>query len=246
MTPAAELAAVLLDARQTGRPATAAVAVSEAQALDVQGMVARALNASVVGWKVGFGPQGQSVGGPILHSDLVASGGTFAANGYGGLIEAEIAFHLAADLPPRPTRPYTRAEVLAAVAGVHAGIERVQSRYAAYPDVPFAAQLADNLTHGGYAVAAAREEFATHDLTSLRCVLTIDGSVVSDRLGGHPQGDPLAPLLAYANTPQSGAGFLQRGHIVTTGSLTKPLPQTRGSRITLSIAGLSEVVVHIA
>ena len=52
---------------------------------------------------------------------------------------------------------------------------------------------------------------------------TVDGDIVQEVRGGHPQGDPVEPLRAYASQPNDALGGLRKGQVITTGSLTKPL-----------------------
>ena len=76
-------------------------------------------------------------------------------------IESEIAFVLGADLPPRPA-PYSVAEVSAALARCHAGLEVLQSRFADPDGTDALSNLADLIRHGAYVVGAAGGAVAGH------------------------------------------------------------------------------------
>ncbi len=207
----------------------------------VQALVAQALDESVVGWKVGFSPAKVPVAAP-LYADLTGSSdATITLPRHTPLIvEAEIGFRLAGDLPPRSAQPYSRADVLAAVHEVLIGFELIASRFGEPAKVPFAAFLADNLGNAGYVAGDAVRAFGALELTALRCALTVDGALVHDKIGGHPQNDPVLPLLAYANAQQDSLGGLRSGQIITTGSLAL-MRFSAPAEITARIEGIGEV-----
>ena len=221
----------------------ALVPATFAQAMQVQAATMAGLGAKAGGWKVGFSPDGQPVAGPMLDQDIRPSGVSWPLPAAGPVIvEVEIAVRLAHDLPARPEKPYTRDDIVAAIAEVLPGIELICSRLADGAASPFSAWLADRLGNLGYVFGPARADFHGLDLTALRCVLKLDGAVVHDRAGGHPQGDPLAPLLACANQPNE----LRAGQIITTGSLIVPMPCTAAVRLEAEIEGLGKVMLQLA
>ena len=68
--------------------------------------------------------------GRLLASRVLGDHATLALQGNRMLVaECEFVFKLADDLPPRKT-PYQRAEVMAAVASLHPGLELPDSRFA--------------------------------------------------------------------------------------------------------------------
>ena len=243
--PSAELARVLIEARKGARLASfspALIPESLAGAMRVQKAVAQAIGARVGGWKVGYMPDGTPVAGPLYAADMHESGarlrhGPLRKSG----IEVEIAILLARDLPPRPGKPYGRDDILAATAAVLAGVEIVASRFPDPPKPPFLAILADNIGNGGYVRGAETGEFARLDLARLRARLVIDGRVTHDAVGGHAKGDPLLPVIDYANAPCDLLGGLKAGQLVTTGTLSG-CPYVEGAAsITAEIEGLGEV-----
>ncbi len=214
-------------------------------AFAVQASVAQALGASVAGWKAGFSPAKVPVAAPLYAGLMRSSGATIAMPRHTPLIvEAEIGFRLAADLPSRPSRPYSRAEVLAAVAEVLIGFELIASRFGEPAKVPFAAFLADNLGNAGYVAGAALRDFDALDLATLRCTLAVDGATVHDKVGGHPQNDPVLPLVAYANAPKDRLGGFRAGQIITTGSVAL-MRFSAPAELTARIEGIGEVSVSL-
>ena len=107
-----------------------------AQAYAVQDAVVQA-RGRVVGWKVGAANPQALPARAALTQDTVwvcAEGQVqdlpVAGNAVIG-VEAELAYELACDLPPRE-QPYSEADVLAAVRAAHAAIEVCDTRYAAW------------------------------------------------------------------------------------------------------------------
>jgi 2-keto-4-pentenoate hydratase len=195
------------------------VPASYAEAMAAQADIARRLNAEVGAWKVGVRPDGMAVAAPIYADLIYAADSQIALGAHRSLgIEAEIAFRLGRDLPPAGGRPYARADVLAAVDAVLVGIEIVRGRFEDDDALPYPAFLADNLGNDGYVVGASISDVSV-EISTLRCRVSIDGTIVHEAVGGHPLGDPLLPLVAYASMPIDQLGGLRAGQIVTTGSL---------------------------
>lgn len=226
-------AAVVLPAGQAPADFDAAFAV--------QGEVARRRGAGIAGWKAGFGPGDVPVAAPLYASLVQPSPAVVTLPARTQLIvEAELGFRLARDLPPRPGLPYSRGEVRDAIAAVVVGFELIASRFGDHTKVPFEAFLADNLGNAGYVEGTGTREFRTLDLATLRCTLRVDGAVASDRAGGHPQNDPLLPLVAWANAARDRLGGLRAGHVVTTGSVAIAR-LSAPARVAATIAGIGAV-----
>jgi 2-keto-4-pentenoate hydratase len=154
-------------------------------------------------------------------------------------IEVELAIRLSRDLPPG--RSYTVNDVLDATADMLVGIELVGSRYGDPEAAPFAARLADNFNNAAYVAGAGRADVAAIARSALPCRLWIDGRLVADHPGLHPDGDPLVPVAAWASAQADRLGGLRAGQVITTGSLNKPLPLARAARIEAELEGLGRV-----
>jgi 2-keto-4-pentenoate hydratase len=243
------LVAHLTAAHHTGHPvpyADALVPHDLVAAYATQSHVAEALHADVSGWKVGIRPDGTPMTAPIFAAVMKTSGATWLMPPAGQLaVEIELALRLADDLPAR-TRPYTRDEVAGAVSEVLIGVELLHSRIAGNDDPPFFLVLADNLGNAGYVIGDALRNFRALDLARLRCRMTVDGLLVHDKVGGHPQDDPYAPLIACLGQGMMGLGGFRAGQIITTGSLITPLRPTRRMAIHADLEGIGAVAVTIA
>ncbi len=215
------------------------------EAMLVQAEVMRLLHAEAGGWKVSIRPDGLAAAAPMFRHWIVPEGQSFDIQDNGPIgIEVEIGLRLACDLPPRPAKPYSRDEVVAAVDRVFAGIEVVTPRVANQTAIPFPQFLADNVGNGGYVVGNGRESFSDLDLGRLRCVIEIDGKVVHDKVGGNPWGDPMVPVVACANAQADRIGGFKAGHVVTTGSLCGLIWRGRGEHVAARIEGLGSVAMR--
>lgn len=246
--PGESLAASLADAHRRGKllaHENYAVPASTAESMAAQARVAALLDETIAGWKVALRPDGEAVAAPIHERFLHRPGAPWRVamhQGCGG--EVEICVRLARDLPRRAA-PYTREDILDAVAEMFVGIEWVESRFRDRDAAPFSLQLADNMNHGGYVCGAPAANWRSLDLPKLRCVARIDGREVHSAVGGHGNGDPLAPLIGFANVQNDGFGGLKAGQIVTTGSLTPLLVMNGAGRLEGEVEGLGRIAVEI-
>jgi 2-keto-4-pentenoate hydratase len=230
------LATALAEARRDGR--RLASVEPTAWPADLAGAyrvqhAAAAAHGAIVGWKIAGvtaaqrGPMGvpRPIAAPLVEGWLrtVADGGVarwpFAAFDRPRL-ECEFAYVLAQDLPPRPGRPYGRAEVEAAIGGVAIGIEVIDTR--APPGAPPLAALADAFNNAAYvrgpmtadwrSVDPARTPIVLADAAG-REVARGDGRAVLD-------GDPLGTVAMLADIQDDLPRGLRAGDFVTTGSCT--------------------------
>jgi 2-keto-4-pentenoate hydratase len=237
------LASALVEARRTGRQIDYVPQLDPGSAdasYETQAQVARELGETAAGWKCGLQDEGRVVfGAPVLASNVRRAGGVWRVSPeYPVKIEVEIALLLGRDLPPRPDRSYTRAEILDATAAVFAGIEIVASRFRNPGEASLWARVADNFSQGGYVTSEGTGDFASIDLSRLRSRLWIDGALVHDVVGGHQQIDPLVPVVAWASRQADRLGGLKAGQFITTGTLNDPPAIARAATIEVEIASL--------
>ena len=247
--PTQSLIAALVHANKTNTsfaPAAALMPASLDEAMAVQAATMEALGAKTGGWKVGITAEGVPMAGPMIAEHIVASGGSWPLTAAGPILaEVEIAVRFKHDLPPRPDKPYTRAELINGVDAVLAGIELICSRLRDGSASPFPLWLADRLGNAGYICGAPVHEFRKLDLAALRTRLWVDGKLVHDKTGGHPQNDPLAPILAIVNAQTGKPAGIKAGQTITTGSLIVPLRCDHAQKLEAEIEGLGKVSVAI-
>lgn len=236
----ADLAARLAQARREARvleydPSQLVAAVEDAY--EVQSALVALANGNVRGWKVtALTPPDQAryastrpVAGPLLAPHVSDSPSTLSLSQFvAPLLECEIAFVLGADLPPRHN-PYDRGEVAAAVEAVVPGMEVVDSRVVA--SASELARLADAMMNGAYIVGAPVSAWRDLDLTDIAVELSANNGERQSGSSARIMGNPFLAVLALANAqPLAGPG-LKKGHVITTGTCTKPVPLRKGGYV---------------
>ena len=181
--------------------------------------------------------------GRLYGAPLMFVSDTPAASFEPGIrVEIELALTLAQDLPARD-EPYSRDEVVNAVASAAIGVELVRTRYVDGPGEHFTLLLADAMSNVGYIVGPELDRAclaAGADLGLLK--LTNGDAALFDAAAKHPDGDPLAALVACANNGLPMGGHLKAGHVVTTGTLCGAPYITAPSDFTASFGGQSITV----
>ena len=126
-----EAANLLLNARRTHTPIADLPVELQPTSMDevyaVQDAIALAYG-EVGGYKIGAGTADATPSfAPMPRAWIAASGAVLTGPTYRyRVVESEVAFLVGEDLPPRAT-PYTRDEVIAAMASCHPAIEELES-----------------------------------------------------------------------------------------------------------------------
>jgi 2-keto-4-pentenoate hydratase len=241
---------LLLDARRTGaklmdlpenlRP------VSIEEVSTVQDAVAQAYG-DIGGWKIGAPTPDATPSFAPMPAAWIAAGGTTLTGErflYRGL-EAEIAFLVGEDLPPRPT-PYSREEVLAAMESCHPAIEELESAFFDPTTATRNSVLADLQMHGGFIYGPAFADWKQVDFKTEKVTLAIDGSVRVERTGSNTSGDLLRLLPYLANEGALRTGGLRRGQWITTGSWTGNTLAVAGSAVDVEFSFAGRVSLRFA
>jgi 2-keto-4-pentenoate hydratase len=241
---AARAATLLIEARKSGNGLAELPVDCRPDGIDqayaIQDVVALRLG-PIRGWKTGApGPEAEPAYAPIFS--VIAGPARFAAATqrlFG--IEAELAFRLARDLPKRD-RPYTRDEIVAAIASMHPAIELVDTRFADFTAVDALSKVADNQSNGAliHGPAVAGWQSLGLDLARPPISVTIDGRIAA-QTSGNSGGDPLRLLTALANHCTARTGGLREGDMITTGSITGLTFAKPGSAVVGDFGGLGAV-----
>src|SRR5205085_114584 len=125
-------------------------------------------------------------------------------------------------------------------------IEVIGGRFVSAADVPFLSFLADNLGNRAYVVGNGVPLSALSEVNGLDCQVTLDGQPLYQAPAAHPAGDPLMPLLAYANAQSDHLGGLKGGQVVTTGSLCGVLPVRAPGLVKARLDKVGQVSVRFA
>jgi len=236
----------LLDARRTGN--TIADLSADQQPVDlheayfVQDIIAGAFG-EIGGWKIGAPtPEATPMFAPMPRAWMAPSDSTITAHRYRGL-EAEIAFLVGEDLPPRAT-PYSREEALAAMASCHPIIEVLESGLTDPSVAARHSMLADMQMHGGFIYGPAFADWKTCDFHAEKVTLSVDGVVRVERTGSNTSGDLLKLIPWLANEGATRTGGVKKGQWITTGSWTGNTLAGKSSSVEVTFVTAGAVRVH--
>jgi 2-keto-4-pentenoate hydratase len=154
--------------------------------------------------------------------------------------EAEFAFRLAKDLPPR-ANPYATAEVMAAVDTLHLAIEVPDSRYRDFARVGAPQLAADDSCACFFVLGAEAVGWRDVDLAAHPVVGYKNGAVAERGSGANVLGDPRVALAWLANDRAGRGDGLKAGHIVTTGTCIKPVLIWPGDQVVADFGSLGQV-----
>jgi 2-keto-4-pentenoate hydratase len=185
--------------------------------------------------------------GVMLESTLHRTPARVRAADYVRLIiEFEVAFEMAADLPAADA-PYTRENLAPFVRAAMPAIELADDRGADYTQLarhPLEL-IADNGWNEGAVLGVPVESWRGLDLGAVRGVAKINGRVVGEGVGAAALGHPLDALAWIANHLAAHGRALVFRDVVITGSLiTSKFPQP-GDLVTFSLEGLGSVELRV-
>jgi 2-keto-4-pentenoate hydratase len=243
-----QAAEMLLEARRTLQPIddlpTALRPKTLEEAYFVQDLMLQALG-TTGGWKVGAAtPDATPLFAPMPGENFAGNGERIAKQQrrLRG-VEAEIAFLMGKDLPPRAT-PYTRDELLEAIASCHPAIELLESALLNPDAADRLTAIADLQSNGGFIYGEAVNGWQNLDFAGESAQLNVDGfvRVTNGKNGAGP--DLLRLLLWLANDAQPRTGGLLAGQWITTGSWTGKVLADSGSTVLARFPNFGEVSVR--
>jgi 2-keto-4-pentenoate hydratase len=188
-----DAADMLLDARRTCKPIVDLPKDLRPSTLEeayfIQDRMSWAYE-NIGGWKIGAPtPEATPAFAPMPAAWMSCSGCELRGltHRYRGL-EAEIAFLMGKDLPPRET-PYTREEVIAAIASCHPAIEVLETALVDPAQAWKLTTVADLSMHGGFVYGEPVPDWQSIDFTKESVTLAVDGTVRVERTGSNTSGD---------------------------------------------------------
>lgn len=203
--------------------------VNMEEAFDVQEELARRLGRACAGWKLGMSSPAamktfkidRPMTGRLFADAMRSAPGRFARGDFHApMLEAEFAFRMARDLPPR-FAPYGREEVLDAVETALLGMEVADSRFDAKPPLDPRLSTADNGATGAYVVGPAVKNWRELDYVGHEAKLIVNGRD-SGQLKGEARPDCIAVLVWTANELARRGVGLKAGDVVSTGAVATP------------------------
>jgi 2-keto-4-pentenoate hydratase len=243
-----QVAEIFLEARRTVQPiqdlpAGLAPRTME-EAYFVQDVMLKAIGMAG-GWRVGAtSPEGIPFYAPMPVDGFATSGERIAGE-YRRLrgVEAEIAFLMGKDLPPRATA-YSRAELVDAIAGCSPAIELLESGLVNPDSVDRFTAIADLQSNGGFVSGSPVEGWQDFDFSTESAQMNVDGFVRVANGKNAAGGDLLRLVLWLANEAQDRTGGLLAGQWITTGSWTGKIMADSGSVALARFLRFGEVTVR--
>lgn len=260
MTPQQiELAAASLWKATTGAHPVAglpdgAVPRTRADGYVVQQELARLSGQQAYGWKIAAssaaGQKHLNVDGPVagrmfVNRVLTMSVPISLKSNRMKVGEAEFAFRMAKDLPPRGPA-YSVAEVMAGVGSLHPAIEIPDSRYLDYTKVGAPSLIADNACAHEFILGdEVKIDWRSLDLSMHRVNVTRNGEPNCAGIGSNVLGDPRIALAWLANELNAYGLMLRAGETVTTGTCVAPFAMAAGDRFTADFGVLGTVSISV-
>jgi 2-keto-4-pentenoate hydratase len=224
--------------------------VTRADGYLIQAHVARLSGQKVFGWKIAAtsraGQQHIGVDGPLagrlLEKRAFPSGSNVPlTNNIMKVAEAEFAFRMGRDLPPRD-EPYSRDEVLAAVASLHPAIEIPDSRYEEFVSAGAAQLIADNACASYFVLGSATNaDWRARDLAQHAVKAYVNDKMAREGKGENVLGDPRIALTWIANELSVMGGMLRAGETITTGTCIAPVAIALGDRVSADFGEFGRV-----
>ena len=245
-----EAANLLINARRNHAPIADLPAEVQPKSLEdaavIHGIMATAFG-TIGGWKIGAGSPDATPFFAPMPLAWMARGGTLLAGPRFRyrVLEAEIAFLLGKDLPAR-AKPYSRDEVVAAIASCHPIIEELESGLIDPKAANNFSMLADLQMHGGFIHGPACKDWKKIDFKTETVTLSINGKLEVERTGSNTSGDLMRLLPYLANEGAARTGGLKAGQWITTGSWTGNTPARPGSLVEVAFAHAGKVSLRFA
>lgn len=190
-------------------------------------------------------PDAEPIAAPVFAHTLVTSGAKLSAKLFRIMgIEAEIGVRFGRSLPLR-SNPYTRDEILDAVASAHVALELVDTRLADRKAAGPMWHLADSMVNGGLVIGDEVAGWRELDPAKVIGRSFADGRLVSEVQGKHPTGDPYFLLPWWANVGSRRYGGIMPGDFLTLGSWNGMHLVDIPGELRAELVGLGEARVSI-
>jgi 2-keto-4-pentenoate hydratase len=244
-----QAAEILLQARRELTPITELPehlrphTLEEAYAL--QDIMAEAVG-PIGGWKVGApSPEATPLFSAMPFWGGYGQSGAHANDNFRRMrgVEAEIAFCLGSDLPPRE-QAYSSDEVRAAIASAHPAIELLESAFLDPDNADRLSVIGDLQTNGGFVYGPALADWQRVDLAKESVTVSIDGAVRFEGTASNSAGTDLVRLVTFvANEGSARTGGLRAGDWITTGSWSGKTLADHGAQVKVEFSTFGVVTM---
>ncbi|MEP0520481.1 MAG: fumarylacetoacetate hydrolase family protein [Hyphomicrobiales bacterium] len=209
------------------------------EAYAIQDAMIEAMRLPIAGWKIGCTSQAartalgidEPISGPVFET-FVSPGPAAVPVGENDLriVEAEIGFRLKQDLGPRDT-PYTKADILDAIATVHPMFEVANKRLPGPQKEAAVWIVADGAINQAIVFGNGIPFDADMDLANETVKVSIDGVHATDGIGSNALGGPLEVMVWIANHLSERGIGLKANDWVSTGLICDLLQPNQGATI---------------
>jgi 2-keto-4-pentenoate hydratase len=183
--------------------------------------------------------------GLVPQRRMLADGASLALSSLRQKIfELEIAFVLGADLPARP-EPWSEGEIAAAVAGVAAGFELPQSRFAAVGGEGGLALVADNGAAGFAVIGPVSPQWSADQLAGAQYSLDVGGRALRSGSAAEIIGGPFGAFVEAVEQGRARGHGLRRGQAVFTGGCASIVDPPTGVMLKGEISGVGAVALEL-
>jgi 2-keto-4-pentenoate hydratase len=218
----------------------------------VQQALARLSGQQAFGWKIAAtsaaGQRHIGVDGPLggrlfLNRVLPMSRAIRLTGNSMKVGEAEFAFRMANDLPPRGM-PYSVDDVMGSVGALYPAIEIPDSRFIEFVKAGGPALIADNACAHEFVLGdEVKIAWRGLDLSQHRVHVTCDGAPNCEGIGSNVLGDPRVALTWLANELNACGLMLRAGETITTGTCVVPFSLAAGKSYRADFGVLGAVTI---
>lgn len=203
----------------------------------------------VLGWKIAATSKaGQAhigvtepLSGRLFADFVLKSGAELPASPlHMKVMEAEFAFRMGSDLPPR-TDDYDQTLVCAAVEAMHLAIEVPDARYEVFDTIGAPQTAADDAFASWFLLGPRISHWSDLDLPRQPVRVLRNGSLAAEGSGANALGDPRLALTWLANHLSRRGIGLKAGVVVTTGTCITPAAIGPGDSFVAEFPGLGRV-----
>lgn len=165
-------------------------------------------------------------------------------NFFAPTLEPEYLCRCGIDLPPRRDA-YDRPEILAAIDEVSLGLEIADARFVDAKSVGMPSVVADNTGPGATIAGPCVADWRQHDLETVAISVVSDGAVLATGLRG-PSRYTTADIPVWTvNELSRRDRGLHAGEVISTGTLTKPVPAESGQTYRIEFAGFGALALEM-
>ena len=245
-------ARILAEARVTGRKLSTYpgdAPATQADAFKLQCEAARLTGWQQIGWKIGCTSK---MAQDMLRTSSPFPGPMYLERSYANdsnvpmseqairLIEPEIAFTMAKDLPARH-KAYSVDEVLDAAASVHLSLELVNRRLPGGLEDGNMWNIADGGCNDAFVLGPANDLLSPEDYAGLELIVSKNDKPETTGIASNALGGPDIALTWLANYLSAHGSMLAAGQVVTTGVVTGLVYVVPGDEIISTCSRLGEV-----